>query len=126
MGGNYLTSQGFQFQENLQVKFSLKIVVLNHLRMMILLAHFLSLPFSILAASCIAKITSCILGLEAPCGSTHCMAISATLHIDSVFTFPTRKLSIMLIISPFRINDLAYKNASDLLVQFSSKICNKT
>lgn len=68
----------------------------------------LSAPFSILTASCIAKITSCILGLEAPCCSTHWIATSAILHMDSILTFPRRKGSTMLITSPLRIKDLAY------------------
>lgn len=70
---------------------------------------FWSIAFSILVASCIAKIISCILGLEAPCSSTHWIATSAILQMDSVFTFPTRKGSMVLITSPLRIKDLAYK-----------------
>ena len=68
----------------------------------------LSVPFSILIASCIAKITSCILGLETPCNSTHWIATSAILHMDSILTFPIRKGSTTLITSPLRIKDLAY------------------
>lgn len=61
---------------------------------------FPSVPFSILMASCMAKMTSCILGLETPCCCTHCMATSAILHTDSIFTFPSRNGSMMLVTSP--------------------------
>lgn len=59
--------------------------------------------------SCIAIMISCILGREAPCCSTHWIATSAILHMDSIFTLPARVGSMMLITSPLRINDLAYK-----------------
>lgn len=69
----------------------------------------LSFPFSILIASCIANIISCILGLEELCCSTHWIATSAILHMDSILTLPASLGSMMLITSPLRINDLAYK-----------------
>lgn len=68
-----------------------------------------SVPFSILIASCIANMISCILGLETPCCSTHWIATSAILQMDSILTFPNRKGSMTLIISPLRIKDLACK-----------------
>lgn len=68
-----------------------------------------SVPFSILIASCMAKMISCILGLETPCCSTHWIATSAILQTDSILTFPTRKGSMTLIISPLWIKDLACK-----------------
>jgi len=71
-----------------------------------------SVPFSILIASCMAKMISCIFGLEAPWGSTHCMAISTTLQMDSVLAFPFREGSMMLIASPLRVKDLACKNST--------------
>lgn len=83
---------------------------------------FPSVPFSIFIASCMANIISCILGLQTPCCSTHWIATSATLHIDSIFTFPVRNGSIMLTTSPFRIKDLACKTAG--LVLLKTQICN--
>ena len=73
---------------------------------------FPSLPCSILIASCMAKMTSCILGLEAPCCCTHCMATSAILHTDSIFTFPSRNGSTTLVTSPLWTKDLACINQS--------------
>lgn len=72
----------------------------------------LSVPFSILIASCIANIISCILGLEELCCSTHWIATSAILQMDSTLTAPTRVGSMMLMTSPFRIKDLAYGRAT--------------
>lgn len=71
------------------------------------LFSFPSLPFSILIASCMAKMISCILGLEYPCWSTHWIAISAILHMDSILKFLSREGSTKLITSPLRIKDLA-------------------
>lgn len=71
-----------------------------------------SVPCSILIASCIAKMISCILGLEAPWCSTHCMAISTILQMDSVLAFPFKEGSMMLMASPLRVNDLACKNST--------------
>ena len=68
---------------------------------------FPSVPCSILIASCMAKMTSCILGLETPCCCTHCMATSAILHTDSIFTFPSKNGSTMLVTSPLWTRDLA-------------------
>ncbi|KAF5754124.1 hypothetical protein HanXRQr2_Chr17g0787721 [Helianthus annuus] len=73
-----------------------------------------SFPFSILIASCIANIISCIFGLEEPCWSTHCIATSAILHTDSIFTSCAIVGSIMLTTSPFRIKDLACKKKVNL------------
>lgn len=69
----------------------------------------LSVPFSILIASCMANMISCILGREELCCSTHWIATSAILHTDSIFTIPNNVESTMLITSPFRTNDLACK-----------------
>lgn len=66
-----------------------------------------SFPLSILTASCMATITSCILGLLCPRCSTHWFATSATLQIDSIFTFPTIHGSMIPYTSPLRISDLA-------------------
>lgn len=84
----------------------------------------LSVPFSILTASCIAKITSCILGLEAPCCSTHWIATSAILHMDSILTFPSRKGSMTLITSPLRIKDLAYTTLRRLIYYYFAQHFN--
>lgn len=69
-----------------------------------------SLPFSIFIASCMAKIISCILGRETPCCSTHCIATSAILQMDSILTLPSRNGSMMLTTSPLRIKDFAWKS----------------
>lgn len=66
-----------------------------------------SFPLSILIASCIATITSCILGLLYPRCSTHWFATSATLQIDSIFTLLAIHGSMIPHTSPLRINDLA-------------------
>lgn len=68
----------------------------------------LSVPFSILVASCMASMISCILGLNVLCCSTHWIATSAILQTDSTFTVPASVGSMMLITSPLRIRDLAY------------------
>lgn len=73
---------------------------------------FPSVPCSILIASCMAKMTSCILGLETPCCCTHCMATSAILHTDSILTFPSKNGSTMLVTSPLWTRDLACRNKS--------------
>ncbi|KAL0539079.1 hypothetical protein IC582_023256 [Cucumis melo] len=72
-------------------------------------------PCSILIASCMAKMTSCILGLETPCCCTHCMATSAILHTDSILTFPSKNGSTMLVTSPLWTRDLACKKQIDCL-----------
>lgn len=77
-----------------------------------------SVPCSILIASCMAKMISCILGLEEPWCSTHCMAISTTLQIDSLLAFPFREGSMMLIASPLRVNDLACKTNIFMVINF--------
>lgn len=87
---------------------------------------FCSLPFSILIASCMANTISCILGLEKPRSSTHCMATSAILQMDSIFTFPIRTGSTMLITSPFRIRDLACKTTMVQSLVFNSFVCHCT
>lgn len=74
-----------------------------------------SVPFSIFIASWMAKIISCILGLETPCCSTHWIATSAILQMESILTFPCRKGSMMLTTSPLRINDLAWKKKTIVL-----------
>lgn len=73
----------------------------------------LSVPFSILVASCMANMISCILGLEELCCSTHWIATSAILHMDSTLTVPTSVGSMMLITSPLRINALAYERTTN-------------
>ena len=67
-----------------------------------------SLPFSILIASCIARMMSCILGLEDERCSTHWIATSAILHTDSIFAFSATEGSTMLFTSLLQIIDLAY------------------
>jgi len=66
-----------------------------------------SFPLSILIASCIATITSCILGLLCPRCSTHWFATSATLQTDSIFTLLAIHGSMIPHTSPLRISDLA-------------------
>lgn len=71
-----------------------------------------SVPFSILIASCIAKIISCIFGRETARCSTHWIATSAILQMDSILQFPIRTGSTMLTTSPLRIKALAYTMAT--------------
>lgn len=86
----------------------------------------LSVPFSILVASCIATIISCILGRDELCCSTHCIATSAILQMDSILTDPARVGSMMLITSPLRINDLACdKRANDCQLSLFWRSANK-
>lgn len=67
------------------------------------------LPLSIFIASWMAISTSCILGLETPCSSTLRTAISAILQADSILNVPISEGSMILVISPLRIDDLACK-----------------
>ncbi|KAG8365973.1 hypothetical protein BUALT_Bualt17G0027800 [Buddleja alternifolia] len=85
----------------------------------------LSVPFSILVASCIANIISCILGLDELCCSTHWIATSAILHIDSIFTVPAIVGSMMLSTSPLRINDRAYKRIINDHIRTQGSLKNK-
>lgn len=91
----------------------------------------LALPFSISMASWMAISTSCILGRDAPCSSTLKNAVSATLHTDSILKAPMKDGSMMLAMSPFRINDLAWERLhiklnSRYWVKYAHRILNST